>query len=70
MEVNDTPFPNEDEQVVVSSYRYDVKRMGGAPTISCTIMYPTCLDKEWDDTVYTLFNGEKYFIKQTPSSLV
>ena len=66
--VNDTPFPNEDEQVVLSSYRYDVKRMGGAPTISCTVMHPLCLDKEWDDTVYTLFNGEKYFIKQTPSS--
>ena len=66
--VNDTPFPSEGEQVVTSSFRYDIKRMGGAPTISCTIMHELCLDKLWSDNVYASFNGEKFFIKQTPSS--
>lgn len=42
--VNDTPFPNEDEQVVVSSYRYDVKRMGGAPTIPHALL---CIQLVW-----------------------
>ena len=66
--VNDTPFPSEGKQVVTSSFRYDIKRMGGAPTISCTIMHELCLDKLWSDNVYASFNGEKFFIKQTPSS--
>lgn len=66
--VNDTPFPSEEKQVVTSSFRYDIKRMGGAPTISCTIMHELCLDKLWSDNVYASFNGEKFFIKQTPSS--
>ena len=66
--VNDTPFPNENEQVVVSSFRYDVKRMGGAPTISLTAHHSTCLDKLWSYNVYAVFNDEKFFIKQIPSS--
>ena len=66
--INDVPFPNEEHQVITSSFRYDVKRMGGAPMISCTIMHELCLDKLWDDNVYASFNGEKFFIKQTPSS--
>ena len=66
--VNDTPFPSEEKQVVTSSFRYDIKRMGGAPTISCTIMHELCLDKLWSDNVYAWFNGERFFIKQQPSS--
>ncbi len=66
--VNDTPFPNEEEQVIVSSFRYDAKRMGGAPTITSTIMHPLCLDNLWEDNVYATFKGEKYYIKQVASS--
>lgn len=66
--INDTPFPNEDEQVIVSAYRYDVKRMGGAPTISLTAYHSICLDKLWSYNVYAEFNGEKFFIKRIPSS--
>lgn len=65
---NDTPFPNEQEQVVVSEFRGDYKRMGATPTISCTVMHHKCLDKLWTDNVYATFNGEKFFIKQTASS--
>ena len=58
--VNDVPFPNEEQQVITSDFRYDVKRMGGAPMITCTIMHVLCLDKIWDDNVYTNFNGERF----------
>ena len=66
--VNDAQFPNEEQQVVTSDFRYDVKRMGGAPTITCTILHVLCLDKLWDESVYACFNGERFFIKQVPTS--
>ena len=66
--INDVPFPNEEFQVVASEFRCDYKRMGAVPTISCTIMYNECLDNIWTDNVYATFNGEKFFIKQVPTS--
>lgn len=66
--INDTPFPSEEYQVVTSNFRSDYKRMGGAPSITCTIMHPMCLDKLWTYGVYAKFNGERFFIKQIPSS--
>lgn len=66
--VHDTPFPNEESQAEVAAFRSDYKRMGGAPSISCTIMHHLCLDKMWTYNVYATFNGEKFFIKQIPSS--
>ena len=29
-------FPSEDNPAIVSSYTYDAKRMGGAPTLTAT----------------------------------
>jgi hypothetical protein len=66
--VIDTLFPNADNPIEIGAFRYDAKRMGGAPTISASVNYPSCLDEEWTDNVYALFNGEKYFLKQTPTS--
>ena len=67
--VNDTPFPRgAEEPMEIGAFRYDAKRMGGAPTITASVNYPTCLDDEWEDLVYTELNGEKYFLKQTPTS--
>lgn len=66
--INDTPFPSEEYQVVTLNFRSDYKRMGGAPSITCTIMHPMCLDKLWTYGVYAKFNGERFFIKQIPSS--
>lgn len=63
-----TPFPNAEHQIEITSFNYDAKRMGGAPTISATVMFPTCLDNDWKEEVYAEFNGEKYFLKQTPTS--
>ena len=64
---NDTPFPDADNPIEIGAFRYDAKRMGGAPTITASVSYPTCLDDRWTDKVYALFNGEKYYLKQTPS---
>lgn len=67
--VNDIPFPsNADEPITIGAFRYDAKRMGGAPTITASVNYPSCLDNEWTDNVYAEFNGEKYYLKQTPTS--
>jgi hypothetical protein len=66
--INDTPFPDSDNQIELGEFRYDAKRMGGAPTISASVDYPTCLDDVWTDMVYTKLNGERYFLKQTPTS--
>lgn len=65
---NDTPFPNESEQIIIGSFQYDANRMGGAPTITATVKHRLCLDDLWTDKVYATFKGEKYFVKNTPSS--
>ena len=66
--VNDTPFPNESEQVIIGSFTYTANRMGGAPSISAKVKYKNCLDDVWTDKVYAEFNGEKYYVRNTPSS--
>lgn len=67
--VNDTPFPQgAEEPIEIGIFRYDAKRMGGAPTITASVNYPSCLDNEWTDKVYAEFNGEKYYLKQIPTS--
>ena len=56
------------ESISVSAFRYESKRMGGAPSITLTLMYHKCLDSLWSENVYAEFNGEKYFLKNTPTS--
>ena len=63
-----TPFPDADSQVEIFDYTYTAKRMGGAPSIAATIQYATCLDDVWSENVFLEFKGEKYFLKQTPTS--
>lgn len=48
------------------SFTYNAKRMGGAPTISATLHSFDELNLTTDD--YVEFNGEKYYIKHTPTS--
>lgn len=66
--INDAPFPSSEGQIEIGAFRYNATRMGGAPTITATVMYPICLDDVWTDSVYAKFNGEKYYLKQTPTS--
>ena len=60
-------FPSPSNQIITSDFTYTAQRMGGAPTISCTIMWSECLDNMWEG-VYCEFNGERYHIVKTPSS--
>lgn len=59
-------FP--DANSMITSFKYSAKRMGNAPTISATFFYRECLDGQWSDDVYAIFNREKYRLKNTPSS--
>lgn len=56
------------EQIQLSAFTYNATRMGSAPTISSTLMYESCLDDLWSDAVYVKYRGERYFIKQIPTS--
>lgn len=61
-------FPVGEKQVEISAFNADYKRMGGAPTITCTVKYHQCLDDLWTYGVYTEFNNERFYLKQIPSS--
>ena len=61
-------FPSGQERAVIGTFSYEAQRMGAAPTITATLMYPRCLDNEWTRKEYVEFNGERYFISQVPSS--
>ena len=65
---NDALFPSADEPAEITSFTYNAKRMGDAPSITFTLNHTLCLDNLWNDKVYCWFNGEKYFLKQVPSS--
>lgn len=64
---NDVAFPSEENQIEINAFRYSAKRMGDIPTITATVKHFECLDNVWTDKVYAEFNGEKYYLKQTPS---
>lgn len=68
LKLNGEAFPNANDPIVLNNYKYSAKRMGNAPTITATVNYPVCLDSRWADEVYVEFRGERYFLKQTPSS--
>ena len=67
--IEDTPFPNKTEQIVIGDFKYDANgRMGGVPTIEATVKHRLCLDKLWTDKVYASFDGQKFYVKDAPSS--
>lgn len=61
------PFPDA-ENNVISTFTYSAKRMGGAPTISFTFKYPTCLDDHWNENVIVHFREDTFFVRKTPTS--
>lgn len=62
------PVSSEHGQILLSNYKYSATRMGGAPSISGTVKYPVLLDREWSSDVFVEFKGERFFLKNTPSS--
>lgn len=61
-------FPSEAAPAIIGTYTYNAQRMGAAPTITATLMHPSCLDDLWTKKEYVEFNGEKYYVDQVPSS--
>ena len=61
-------FPSDDNVAVIGTYTNERKRMGGAPTITATLYFPTPLDKEWTYGEYVELDGDKYYITSIPSS--
>lgn len=59
-------FPSEDNPAIVSSYTYDAKRMGGAPTLTATIYSSEPL--QWKKEEFVEFNGDRFFASYTPNS--
>lgn len=69
LKLGDEYFIDSENPIEISSFRYDAVRMGSAPTITCTIMHQQCLDDKWVlDRVYVEFSGERYYVRQMPSS--
>lgn len=59
-------FPSEDNPAIVSSYTYDAKRMGGAPTLTATIYSSEPL--QWKKEEFVEYNGDRFFVSYTPNS--
>lgn len=59
-------FPSEAAPAIVSSYTYDAKRMGGAPTLTATIYSSEPL--HWKKEEFVEFNGDRFFASYTPNS--
>ena len=62
------PFPNDVEQAEISTYEYSAARMGGAPSITAKFKHRICLDDLWTEKQFVEFNGERFFVRDTPSS--
>lgn len=63
------PFPGPGQDwAYISDYKYSATRMSSAPSITATLKWPRCLDKEWTESVFVEYKGERYFVKNTPSS--
>lgn len=52
----------------ITSFTYTAQRMGTAPTITATLMYPRCLDGDWTRKEYVEFRGERFYVFSIPSS--
>ena len=63
-----SPFPNSDTHIQIRDFNYSANRMSSAPTISASVMFPSCLDKVWNETVFVTYCGERYYLKNTPTS--
>ena len=62
-------FPGDgDNWAAIADYKYSATRMSSAPNITATLKWPSCLDDEWSTNVFVNYNGERFFVKNTPSS--
>lgn len=62
------PFPSEAEQIVLYDFTFEAQRMGSAPEITATIQANGFLENSLTTKVFCEYKGERYFLKNTPSS--
>lgn len=55
------------KSLVLTAYTFTDNRMG-VPELKAQLKWPTCLDDEWTGKEYVVLHGEKYYIRDTPSS--
>lgn len=65
---NKTPFPSAQNPAVLSDWSYTGQRMGGAPSITGSFVHKRCLDNDWSLNEFVEYNGERYYVRQVPSS--
>lgn len=59
------PYIGTEESV---DFTYSAQRMGTAPSINAKLKHKDCLDDLWKYHTHVVFNGEKYYVKPSPSS--
>lgn len=65
--VNDTLFYDGENPVSLTNAEVSIELMGTF-SITGTLKWPVCLDSYWTGLQYVVFRGERYFIRNTPSS--
>ena len=66
--VTDREFPELGKPLEIFDFTYDATRMGPAPTITASAKWPYCLDEYWIQECFVSFFGEKFYLKQIPTS--
>ena len=61
-------FPLNEEQAVVKDWTRTAERMAGAPSVTGTVMHNLCLDNLWTKKEFVIIGGERYYVKQVPTS--
>lgn len=65
---NVVSFPLNEEQAVVKDWTRTAERMAGAPSVTGTVMHRLCLDNLWTKKEFVIIGGERYYVKQVPTS--
>lgn len=65
--VDDPYFHDADRPILITSFTYTANRMGSVQ-LTASFYHEDQLDSLWDGNQYVVFRGERYFVKQVPSS--
>lgn len=63
-----SPFLSGETQLVLYDFSFDAQRMGAAPEIKATVKAEGSDEASFTLDVFCEYNGERYFLKNTPSS--
>lgn len=66
--INDIPFPESSNHIEICEKSFSASRMATSPNLTAKVSHSYCLDNLWTGKEYVVFRGERYFIRDTPSS--